>query len=198
MRFPASSGSLDGIINYVTTQYKSSLDKFIRTSSSSYNADNWGDSNALLDLSSTTERSSCFCSINEPFSNVSIYFLKHKVYLKSYTITSRPMESLDMLKSWNIYGSNDIFEWVYIDSKGPTNDLIVSQTKKTYSVNKPGKFRYFRITQTGPNSSGRDAFLLGKIEFFGELLKINNDKCTSKSNGSFRLSLCIYHIILVS
>ena len=198
MKFPSSDASLDGIINYVTKTYKDDLNIYIRTSNSSHTIDqfNWGDSNALLDLGSTSGASSCFCSKNEPFSNVTIYFLKHTVLLKSYTITSRPMDSVDMLKSWNIYGSNNNHNWTYIDSKGPTNDLIFSQTKETYNVDKPGKFKYFRITQTGPNSSGNNFFLLGKIEFFGELFDINNF-CTPRQKPIVH-SPFLYIITLIS
>ena len=199
MKFPSINASLDGVINYVTKKYKADLNIYIRTSNSSHttiDSDKWGDSNALLDLGSTSGTSSCFCSEIEPFANVTIYFLKHLVLLKSYTITSRPIGSIDMLKSWNIYGSNNNHNWTYIDSKGPTNDLVVSQTKKTYDVDKPGMFKYFRITQTGPNSSGNNYFLLGKIEFFGELFNINNF-CTSKQKLMTH-SPFLYIITLIS
>ena len=175
MKFPAADESLDGIINYVTKYYKSDLKSYIKTSNSSYQKDSsgWGDSNALLDLSKTTGTASCFCSKNEPFSNATIYFLRHAVKLESYTITSRPHGNIDMLRAWNIYGSIDNRRWRYIDSRGPTDDLIKSQTRKTYKVKSPGIYRTFRITQTIENSLGRHYFLLGKIEFFGSLLKTN-------------------------
>jgi len=180
MIFPTKNEKYDGIINFVTRKYKNDLSSYIKTSNSSYNYDKygWGDSNALLDFSSMTKYSDCFCSKDEPLSNVIFYFLKHKVFLKSYTITSRPFGDVDMLKAWEIYGSNDNREWSVIDSKGPTDDLIISLTNKTYDVDYPGKFRFFRITQTDKNSNERDYFLLGKIEFYGELL---NEFCFHRS-----------------
>ena len=196
MKFPTKDETFDGIINYITRKHKINLDKYIKTSNSSYQKDdvNWGDSNTLLDFSTTLTPESCFCSKNEPFSNVTFYFLKHQIYVKSYTITSRPWENVDMLKSWNIYGSNDMKEWTFIDSQGPTDDLLISQTRKTYYISTPGKFRFIRITQSGINSSGNDYFLLGKIDFFGELI---NEYCAHTSKHIINYKATCFIAILI-
>ena len=60
-------------------------------------------------------------------------------------------------------------KWNLIDKKSNRNDLVGAGYMKTFDAQYKGKYSYFRITQTGINSSGNKYFDLGKVEFFGTL-----------------------------
>ena len=169
MNFPSSSGSLDGIIKYLTTHNRT----LINAESSSHIVDktNWGDAKVLLDFSLTaSNHSHNFCSDYEELTNVTFHFFKKKVYLQSYTILSRTKDVRDMLRGWHIYGSNNNRTWHYIDDRGPCDDLVSVSAKKTYTVKRPGAYRSIRLVQTSPNSSESYYLVFCKIEFFGKLL----------------------------
>ena len=164
----------DTEFNGITRHLKRAEDKekltYVTTSSSSHLDDEygWGYSDVILN-DKHGNYSDEFASANIPYSNVSVYLLKHKLRILSYSISTR-FSTIHKLKKWNLYGSNDNNTWHFIDEQGPTDDIVVEGSHKNYNVQKVGTFRYFRITQTAPTQPDNVWLLIiSRLEFFGYL-----------------------------
>ena len=78
-------------------------------------------------------------------------------------------------RSWQLDGSNDNETWIMIDNQPNTNQLNGANKKYTFQVSNPGKYRYFRFTNTDSVWKINDLnipeyfFCLAKVEFFGNL-----------------------------
>ena len=178
MAFYPYDSQFNGIIRHLQRAEEKENVKYISTSSSSRLIDNynWGGSDQILDVEIGYEHD--FASANEPYPNVSIYFLRNRVNIQSYTIQSR-FEEIDKLCAWNIYGSNNNNSWYFIDERGPINDLLNDGSYKNYNVMKSGIYRYFRITSTSKsiskynNERSNWYMIISRFEIFGELYPLN-------------------------
>jgi len=90
-----------------------------------------------------------------------------------YTLRHGGNYRSDSLRTWNIQGSKDGKNWVVLRSHNQDQSLTDKFATNTWPVKvlDPGDlgFRYFRILQTGRNSSNHNFLVICGIEFFGHL-----------------------------
>jgi hypothetical protein len=110
---------------------------------------------------------------NVPSSWFSIDFgANRKIIPTYYTLVHGGNYANDILRTWHLQGSDDAENWAVL--RRHTNDSSLSGKFESHSwpvegVSSP--YRYFRILQTGHNSSGRNYLVLSGIEIYGELFE---------------------------
>lgn len=81
------------------------------------------------------------------------------------------------IRSWTLSGSNDGTTWVVIDRRENDSSIDAPGSSCTFHIEMPpdvphgGFFRYFRVTQTSPNSSGDLDLMLSGFEIYGSIIK---------------------------
>ena len=70
--------------------------------------------------------------------------------------------------NWKLQGSNDTLIWIDLDSQS-NNELSNGQWFSKSITNQNNIYRYFRVLQTGLNSSGDNILTLGQLELYGTL-----------------------------
>ena len=77
------------------------------------------------------------------------------------------------VRNWTLQGSLDEKNWVDISVHLKDETISQSFGVGTWEVNRGGEraFRYFRILETGVNSSGNFVLALSGFELFGTLQK---------------------------
>ena len=174
---------LVGIIHYLQIRHKNNQNEYIKINQSSRQDDssNWGSTDVLINYNlSKVEGQSNWCSQQIKNSNFTIFFPKNSVMITNYTFLTRNTDVQNFPSNWKVEGSNG-GEWTYIDHKINYLNLKGLSLMKTFSVQRPGKYKYFRFVQNGTNSNGRDYFSLGKVDIFGKLYDVNEAKeCTIK------------------
>ena len=108
-------------------------------------------------------------SKDEPNSYVQFDFKDNRVALTGYSIKSDG-SGWRHLCNWVIEASVNGEKWEVLDSRN-TKDLCGKYIVKTYQCNHRSDelWRFFRLRQTGSNSSGNNYLYLSEIEFFGTL-----------------------------
>ena len=171
---PQNDSDIDGIIHELYRKHSAEYKRFITSTCSStlYQNDyDWGDSLALINYTvKDNESYNSWVSNNDPNSNFSIYFLQTRIYITHYAFRSRTSNNNDMPKGWILEGSNDNLTWHFVDQKKDQDCLLIRKTIKTFQVDKPSIFRYFRFTQNQLNSNDRYHFGLNKVDFFGKTI----------------------------
>ena len=179
MSYHHFEGDFNGITRHLKQAENYEKVKYLATSSSSHLEDdfNWGYSDVILNnnLSYPNE----FVSDDEPYANVSVYFLRNRVKVTKYSISTRSFGRIDKLKAWNLYGSIDNRTWSFIDKQGITEDLVPDGSHALYDVKEIGIYRFFRLTITAPNSSNRWFLIISRLEFFGQIYPLA--LCTSSN-----------------
>ena len=99
---------------------------------------------------------------------------KYLLYLTSYTLRHGRDKSLSVLLNWRLEGSVDGHEWTVL--KNHEKDLGLRGLKPyctcTWTIDgNSNAFRYFRIVQTGINSSKKFGIFLSGIELYGVLIE---------------------------
>lgn len=113
----------------------------------------------------------CALSSGKKNQYIQLDFKKRKVALTQYSLRTGPFPlNINHLKSWTLSASNDGTNFVDLDvqkdSKALNKYLSEFISEKINLPDKDG-YRYYRITQTGKNWSGKLRFGLNHIEFFG-------------------------------
>jgi len=93
-----------------------------------------------------------------------------KIIPTYYTLAHGGNYNADILRNWYLQGSNDGETWSVL--KKHSNDQSLGGKFVPYSwpvENIFSSYRYFRILQTGWNSSKRNFLVLSGIEVYGEL-----------------------------
>jgi len=93
-----------------------------------------------------------------------------KVVPSYYTIRHGGNYRADSLRTWDLQGSVEGSTWVVL--RRHTNDSSLNVPFATHSwpvIGATQSYRYFRILQTGHNSSNHNFLVISGIEFFGEL-----------------------------
>jgi len=117
----------------------------------------------------------------EPFSWWCVDLTENYVlYLTHYTLRHGQKHKSSFLSNWQLEGSVDECEWTTL--KNHKNDRGLADCKTdsiyctcTWAVDEHrNAFRYFRILQTGKNSSGRHGICLSGIELYGVLVEIDS------------------------
>ena len=108
-------------------------------------------------------------SNNDPNSWIMFQFMHWTVELHHYSIqTFSGKTGTTHMKSWKLEGSVDSFTWTTLDNVPETSDLNGPDFVITRPVPKAGFFKFFRITQTGPNHFGTNCLTIKRVEFFGQ------------------------------
>ena len=104
---------------------------------------------------------------NNPY--VIFHFLKHKMQLESYLLSSHPFKNSNhYMRNWIVYGSNDGYSWKEIHEKRNNDEL--KEGKKTGFIieNSVGPFSYFKIQMTA-KCNFDFAMRIDNIDFYGKL-----------------------------
>jgi len=104
----------------------------------------------------------------------------YALYLTHYTLRHGQEQRGSVLRNWQLEGSVDGSKWTVL--KNHKNDHGLGELKScgtyctcTWAIHgELNAFRYFRIFQTGVNSSGRFGIFLSGIELYGVLVEIGN------------------------
>ena len=104
----------------------------------------------------------------------------YALYLTHYTLRHGQEQRGSVLRNWRLEGSVDGCKWIVL--KNHKNDHGLGELKSygtyctcTWAIyGELNAFRYFRIFQTGVNSSGRFGIFLSGIELYGVLVEIGN------------------------
>ena len=101
----------------------------------------------------------------------------HRLVITHYALRHGKRKKESLLTQWQLKGSNDGKQWENIETIRDKNDPQFKDpplfcTGKWYVKGEIGPFRYFRIFQTGVNSSGKYGIYLSGIELYGVLLNI--------------------------
>ena len=88
----------------------------------------------------------------------------------SYTLRHGANYRADALRNWDFQGSIDGVTWTMLRRHKNDASLNSGFATRTWPVpNQAQAYRYFRILQTGHNSSNHNFLLLSGIELHGEL-----------------------------
>lgn len=99
---------------------------------------------------------------------------KYSLYLTHYSLRHGRKDGKYLLCNWRLEGSFDEKNWKTLREHKNDQTLKRSQFQNSWEVNgKLGAFRYFRIYQTGPNSSGSFHLYLSGIELYGVLIEMD-------------------------
>ena len=103
-----------------------------------------------------------------------------RLALTHYTLRHGGNYKGDMLRNWDLQGSNDKQGWVTLSRHTADHSLNDVYAVCSWPVpnrfdtdKNPPKYRFFRIIQTGHNSSHHNFLSLSGIEFYGELFTSN-------------------------
>jgi len=99
----------------------------------------------------------------------------YRLVITHYALRHGKKDGKEILQSWQLQGSNDKDTWTNIDY---TPDPSQCRSPPPYVTGRwsvhgeVGAFRYFRILQTGLNSSNKYGIYLSGIELYGTLAKM--------------------------
>ena len=98
----------------------------------------------------------------------------YALYLTHYTLRHGQEQKWSVLRNWRLEGSVDGREWTVL--KNHENDRGLRELKPyctcTWTIDgNSNAFRYFRIVQTGMNSSKKFGIFLSGIELYGVLIE---------------------------
>jgi hypothetical protein len=161
------SGSLDGIISYLTrTHFGHVLDRDVisMTASSVMNPHAY----PLRHLADF-ENQTYFCTQSKSNSWICYDFKNMRIHLTHYSLRSRRDQNSHHLRSWILEGSIDCESWVELDHHRNDSSLNDQGAIATFHISSSTDFRYVRLRQTGPNSNGTDYLFVNAVEFFGIL-----------------------------
>ena len=112
----------------------------------------------------------CNFTVNMAYAWVSLDLsLKHRLRCTAYAIRS-DAHSSQKLRHWELQGSACGEEWEML--RRHVNDETLECRRfsvGSWSVSPSDAYRYFRIVQTGPNSSKRNNIMIHGWELYGDL-----------------------------
>ncbi|XP_015750977.1 PREDICTED: uncharacterized protein LOC107330958 [Acropora digitifera] len=101
----------------------------------------------------------------------------YALYLTHYTLRHGPKTNISYLLNWRLEGSLDGQSWQTLRRHDNDRGLTGNHPYRrcTWAIDgNVNAFRYFRILQTGKNSSGRFGIFLSGIELYGVLIEIGS------------------------
>jgi len=117
---------------------------------------------------------SCTCDIEDSWWSVDIGE-EYALFVTHYTIRHGRDNGLSIIRNWNLEGSRDGRNWKVLRKHENDRGLKGVYPFYTGTWTVEGNIqamRYFRIHQTGKNSSGRYALYLSGFEIYGVLLNM--------------------------
>jgi len=95
--------------------------------------------------------------------------LQYRLRCDGYALRS-DAHSGQKLRTWEFHASIDGDRWETLRKHVDDKSLETKRfSQKYWSVSASKSYRYFRIVQTGPNSSNRESIMLHGVELFGTL-----------------------------
>jgi hypothetical protein len=161
-----------GLISHLTRQCGRNLHEAgIVTATASSVYDTTTNYHAMRTLDLTTD--SFVFTENQPGQWVCYDFHDMRIRPTHYAIRSRNdlARGNNHLRSWIFECRRDGGEWEQIDSRSDSQDLNDPGVRRLFSVTSSSEYRYFRLSQTGPNHSGNHCLGLSGFEIFGTLIK---------------------------
>lgn len=106
-----------------------------------------------------------------PASWLSIDLGRFRVLPHAYMLRHGGNYKADSLRNWDFQGSTDGKTWVVLKRHSHDNTLSSPFATATFMLDKPATipYQWFRIIQTGHNSSNHNFLVLSGLELFGEL-----------------------------
>ena len=101
-----------------------------------------------------------------------------RLVITHYALRHGKKDGESILREWQLQGSIDGLMWTDLNTAKDANDPLQFRDPSPYftgrwTVNGEVRaFRYFRILQTGRNSSGKYGIYLSGLELYGTLAKI--------------------------
>ncbi|KAF4671890.1 hypothetical protein FOL46_009800, partial [Perkinsus olseni] len=113
-----------------------------------------------------------FRTKNEPSSWIQVDFGRGRALrLSGYCLRNRN-SSAQCLMSWNLMGSNDGEDWIFLDERKICGSLREPKATSYFPIEKSpesrGAFRMFRLIQSGVNSGNTHNLFLAGVEFYGQ------------------------------
>jgi hypothetical protein len=108
---------------------------------------------------------------NVPASYFCIDFMRYRVTPLAYALRHGHNHKRDYLRNWDFQGSNDGKLWTTLRRHSNDDSLNGPFDVKVFALLTPPAvpYQFFRIIQTGHNSSGNNFLVLSGFEVFGEL-----------------------------
>ena len=172
---PYKEGVLDGVVKYANIQKKYPLSYFVQSFASS---ETFGKKDNAINFSSDShwesgDESNRYYTLYFPFSGVSI---------SGYGITSNSKGNGDFPRSWNVDVSNDNSKWIQISFIPESTIFTEHDQTKTFQLEYPGYYHYFKFTQNGKSNSGNIYFCFKHIDIFGSFSMPFFYTCESSSH----------------
>lgn len=197
MKFLPDETGLNGAVKYLRSHHEEDFNRFVFVTSSSLlnDTNGWADyAGVIVDYSlSNNITSNIFCSENQNKENISIHLFQNQLLITHYSLLTRNVLPNHYPRSWVLDASNDNITWFNIDEQNDCDELKGKDKHHTFPVSHPGKYRYFRFTNTDYVWNNNDEvkeyyFCLAKVEFFGNLIP---------SSITCKKSLHLYYIISI-
>jgi hypothetical protein len=100
-----------------------------------------------------------------------IDLISYRIQVSRYMLFTRNDWNNYHFRNWNLEGSNDNATWVTLITHQNDESLNGLNQSHSWDVDSKEFFQYFRLTQTGKNSSGRFYFATGRMKLFGKLTR---------------------------
>ncbi|XP_022810521.1 centrosomal protein of 83 kDa-like [Stylophora pistillata] len=164
-------GSNTRTVAWENPSEKSDLAKRVSASRSS---DKLGSASDLLNYTKTKRKISCTEDKKESWWSVALSE-KFSLYLTHYTLRHGGDNEKSFLRNWQLEGSIDGSDCNWKVLKKHSNDWTLEKSPShiaTWSIEgEVGAFRFFKIVQTGKNSSKDYGIYLSGIELYGVLIE---------------------------
>ena len=101
----------------------------------------------------------------------------YRLVITNYALRNGKEDDEEVLKRWKLQGSIDGHNWTDLHTSDPRDPLKFCAPSPYFTgawsvKGEVGAFRFFRILQTGVNSSGRYGIHLSGVELYGVLTKL--------------------------
>ena len=145
-----------------------------------------------------TIKNTNWISNDSPNQKFIVTFLKHKIFLSSYSVKSRLDVDDHHPLEWDFEASNNNISWHLIHHKTRGNELKGLGKTLQFDCQQVKAYRMFRLTMIGKDSGGSNHFSLNKFEIFGEVLRkerINTICLKHNKVDKFISSIIFIHVI---
>ena len=136
-----------------------------------------GQTSQIVNHTVNARRNPSCCTKNERGSWWQVGFTSNlALVLSHYTLRHGCCDGVCVLKNWEFQGSNDGERWTILDAhKDATSLPLQSFSTCTYRVKgNVTAMRYFRVLQTGKNSTGNFRLYISGLELYGLLVQLEN------------------------
>ena len=134
-------------------------------------------------------------------SNFTILFLKHRVKPSHYTLKGREGDHVNLPYQWILEATNDFENWETLHQYNNISSPLAQRKVMTFALTPSNSYRFFRFTQTGPNTETEMArfhcFIVGKVEFYGTLCFDNSFCQTTMPKLIIHWPMLLYTVFII-